>query len=168
VDFFLELHIGYISIRKIWSKQIYLQKNLILVNLFNRVNHNLTFKPVYYRWGQNVTPWKIFSSGRRPWNGAFLFGEKIREIVWFMTESGLRDGTALKQNNITITPSPPFITILPAKGNWKGCSVSFCQEHRNAQPARQWTTPQQFRGYLQRHCNAASGGELNPCPPPAD
>ena len=23
-------------------------------------------------------------------------------------------------------------------------------------------------GYLQRHCNAASGWELNPCPPPAD
>ena len=44
-------------------------------------NHNLTFKPVFYRVYQNLAPPAIASSGRRPWNGAFLFGEKITTFV---------------------------------------------------------------------------------------
>jgi hypothetical protein len=41
-------------------------------------NHNLTFKPGFYRVFQNIAPPAIVSPGRRPREGAFLFGEKIK------------------------------------------------------------------------------------------
>jgi len=45
------------------------------------INNNLTFKPGFYRVYQNVAPPAIASSGRRPWNGAFLFDPQITQIT---------------------------------------------------------------------------------------
>jgi hypothetical protein len=52
-----------------------------MIQPFGIVNHNLTFKPGFYRVYQNVAPPTIGSLGRRPRKGAFLFGERITVLV---------------------------------------------------------------------------------------
>jgi hypothetical protein len=43
-----------------------------MIKPYGIVNHNLTFKPDFYRVYQNVAPPTIVSLGRRPQEGAFL------------------------------------------------------------------------------------------------